>query len=88
MTLENTHNKVKIQRKLLPNFETVVGLRQGDSLSTLPFYLCMEKIIRKVNSKPGGTIFNRTRQCLAYAEDVVNLGLSVRYISESLEGRQ
>jgi hypothetical protein len=29
-----THNKVKIQGKLSPNFETVVGLRQGDSLST------------------------------------------------------
>jgi hypothetical protein len=39
----------------------------------------MEKIIRKVNSKPGVTIFNRTRQSLAYAEDAANLGLSARY---------
>jgi hypothetical protein len=27
MTLENTHNKVKIQGKLSPNFETAVELR-------------------------------------------------------------
>jgi len=37
MTLANTNSKVKIQRKLSPSFETMVGLRQGDSLSTLLF---------------------------------------------------
>jgi hypothetical protein len=37
MTLTNTKSKVKIQGKLSPSFETVVGLRQGDSLST--YYL-------------------------------------------------
>jgi hypothetical protein len=57
MTLENMHNKVKIQGKLSPNFETVVGLRQDDSLSTLLFKFCMEKVIRNVKTNPGGTIF-------------------------------
>jgi thymidine kinase len=85
MTLENTCNKVKIQGKLSPNFEMVVGLRQGDSLSTLLFNLCMEKIIKNVKTNPRGTIFNTTKQCLAYADDAVNLGHSVTYISETLE---
>jgi hypothetical protein len=58
MTLENTCNKVKIQGKLSPNFKLIVGLRQGDSLTTLLFNLCMEKIIRNVKTNPGGTIFN------------------------------
>jgi hypothetical protein len=65
MTIANTHSKVKIQGKLLPSFATTTGLRQGYSLSTLLFNLCMEKIIRNVRINPGGTIFNRTRQCFA-----------------------
>jgi len=52
MTLANTNNKVKIQGKLSPGFETTIGLRQGDSLSTLLFNLCMEKIIRKFGINP------------------------------------
>jgi hypothetical protein len=49
----STHNKVKIQGKLSPNFEMVVGLRQGDSLSTLLFNRCMKKTIRNVKNKSG-----------------------------------
>ena len=56
MTLANTNSKVKIQGKLSPSFETVIGLRQGDSLSTLLFNLCMEKIIRNIRINPGGKI--------------------------------
>jgi len=74
MTLANTNSKVKIQGKLSPGFEATIGLRQGDSLSTLLFNLCMEKIIRNVRINPSGTIFNRTRQCRMYADDVVILG--------------
>jgi hypothetical protein len=74
MTLANTNSKVKIQGKLSPSFETTTGLAQGDSLSILLFNLCMENIIRNVTINTGGTIFNRTRQCLAYADDVVILG--------------
>jgi hypothetical protein len=74
MTLENKQNKVKIQEKLLPNFETVVGLRQSDSLSTLLFNVCMAKIIINVKTNPGATIFNITRQCLVYVDEVVILG--------------
>ena len=84
MTLANTNSKVKIQGKLSPSFETMIGLRQGDSLSTLLFNLCMEKIIRNVRINPGGTIYNRTRQCLAYVDDVVILGRSEGYIKKTL----
>ena len=48
MTLANTNRKVKIQGKLSPSFETMIGLRQGDALSTLLFNLCIEKIVRNV----------------------------------------
>ena len=85
MTLMSTNNKVKIQGKLSSSFETTVGLQQGDSLSTLLFNLCKEKIIRNVRINPGGTIFNITRQCLAYADDVMILGRSESYLTETLE---
>jgi hypothetical protein len=45
----------------------------------------MEKIIRDIRINPGGTIFNRTRQCLAYADDVVILGRSEGYRKRTLE---
>ena len=76
---------MKIQGKLSPCFETTIGLRQGDSLSTRLFNLRTEKIIRNVRINPGGTIFNRTRQCLAYVDDVVILGRSEGYIKKTLE---
>jgi hypothetical protein len=34
----------------------------------------MEKIIKNIRINPGETIFKRTRQYLAYADDVVILG--------------
>jgi len=52
MTLENTNNKVKSQRRMSPNFETTVGLRQGDALYTLSFNLQKEKVTRNVKTKP------------------------------------
>jgi hypothetical protein len=87
MALANTDNKVKIQGKLSPSFETTAGLRQGDPLSTVLFNLCMENTIRNVKIDPGGTVLNRTRQCLAYADYVVMLGRSVGYtrMTETLE---
>jgi len=85
MAIENTNSKVKIQGKLTPSFETTTGMRQGDALSTLLFNLCMEMIIRNIRINTGGTIYNRTRQYLAYADDVVTLGRTEVYIKDKKE---
>jgi len=45
----------------------------------------MEKIIQNVRINPGGTIFNRTRQRLAYADDLVILRRTEGYIKRTLE---
>jgi len=45
----------------------------------------MEKITRNVRINPGGTVFNSTRQCLVYADDVAILGRREGYIIRTLE---
>lgn len=68
-----------------PSFETVVGQRQSAALSTLLFNLCVDKVIR-YEKNPGGTVFNRTRQCLLlYADDMVVLGSTVQHVAETAE---
>jgi hypothetical protein len=32
--------------------------------------LCLEKVIRNIDINPGGSVYNRTLQVLAYADDV------------------
>jgi hypothetical protein len=81
MILEKTNNKVNIQGKVSSAFVMVVGPRQGDAFPTLLFNLCMEKVVRNVKINPGGTIFNRTKQCLLYVDDVV-----VLECAETVEG--
>jgi hypothetical protein len=61
-----------------------VELRQGDALSTILFNIVLEKVIRSIEINPNGTIFNRTRQYLAYADDVVILGRAVTATEEVL----
>jgi hypothetical protein len=40
----------------------------------------LEKIINNIDSNPNGTVFNRRRQYIAYADDVLILGRLVRVI--------
>jgi len=75
---------MKIQGKLSHSFETVVGLRQDDALSTL-IYLCMEKVMRNVQTNQEGTVFNGTRKCLLFTDDVLVLGCTVKHTAETIE---
>jgi hypothetical protein len=68
-----------------PNFETAAEVRQGDALSTLLLNLCMEKVIRNVQTNTGATTFNRRRHDLLYADDVVVLGHALKHIAETTE---
>jgi pyrimidine operon attenuation protein/uracil phosphoribosyltransferase len=72
---------VNIQGQLSSIFKVKVGLRQGDAIL---FNTVLEKAIRNIEINPNGTIFNRTRQYLAYVDDVVILGRAVRATEEVL----
>jgi len=50
------------------------GLGQGDALSATLFHTVLKKVIKNIETKPSGTIFNRTRQYTACADDVLILG--------------
>ncbi|XP_073986277.1 uncharacterized protein [Rhodnius prolixus] len=77
MTLNQTSAKVVIQGEVSTEFGVNVGLRQGDPVSPVLFNLVLEMALRRVTSNPGGTIYNRMTQHLAYADDVVIIARSV-----------
>ena len=62
---------------------------QCDILSSEPcrieLKVFMHACLRNVRINPGGTLYNRTRQCLAYANNVVIVGISEGYIKKTLE---
>jgi hypothetical protein len=63
VTLKYINKKVKIQGKISSSFDTVVGLRQGDALSTFNKSVCgegyknCENKPRRQESTQGGTSY-------------------------------
>ena len=70
MTMENTQSQVRIQSDLSDLITTKKGLRQGDSLACLLFNLALEKAVRNAGIQKSGTIFYKSVQLLAYADDI------------------
>ena len=70
MTMEHTKSQVRIQSDLSGPITTKKGLRQGDSLACLLFNLALEKVIRNAGIQTNGTIFYKSVQLLAYADDI------------------
>lgn len=70
ITMNNSHCQVRIQTDLSEPLKTLNGLRQGDSLSCLLFNLALEKIVRDAGIQTRGTIFYKSTQILAYADDI------------------
>ena len=89
MTMENTQSQVRIQSDLSDPITTRKGLRQGDSLACLLFNLALEKAVRRAGIQTNGTIFYKSVQLLAYADDIDIIARSRMALKEaflSLEG--
>lgn len=85
ITLCSTRARVKIQGQLTRKFEVRKGLRQGDATSTTLFNLCLEHVIRRIPLNAQGTIYTRSLQYMAFADDVVLLGRNSRTLVEALQ---
>lgn len=70
MTMSGTRCRVKLQGLLSEEFPVVSGIMQGDTKATPLFNMTLEKAVRAIKTNPGGTIFDRLTQHMAYADDV------------------
>ena len=82
MTMTNVTCQVKVDGKLSGPFATTEGLRQGDGLTCLLFNLALERAIRDSRVETTGTIFYKSTQNLAYADDIDISGLRLSYVAE------
>ena len=62
-------------------FDTVQGFGQGDPLSCDLFNLVMENVLRKAGVHRNGTIFHKSIQLLACADDIDIIGRTKRNIT-------
>jgi hypothetical protein len=68
----NSMRRVKIQGILSQSFTIQNGLRQGDLLLTTLFNLALEYAAIKITVNPGGNVYNRLYQHLAYTDDLMH----------------
>ena len=70
LTLTDTKMRVKIQGDLSEPVDIENGVRQGDALACLLFNIALEKIIRDSKINTRSTIFSKSVQIIAYADDI------------------
>lgn len=77
LTINRVLCAVKIQNDISETFETKNGLRQGDVLACMLFNIALEKVIRMSRINTSGTIYLKSTQLMAYADDVDIVARSV-----------
>ena len=82
-TMDNSQCRVRIQKDLSDIFTVKNGLRQGDSLACLLFNIALEKVVREAGIQTRGTIFYKSVQILAFADDVDIIARSERDLIKS-----
>jgi hypothetical protein len=85
MSLPHTKLKAIIQGSTTEELIVDRGLKQGDVISIILFNIVLEYVISRLLITPKHTIFNRIKQCIAYADDIVILGRGVNYLKEVIE---
>jgi len=73
-----------VQNMMTEEFAINKGLRQGDALTTQLFNVVLEKVMRHIQINKGGSIYTRTLQILAYADDVNLIGRSTGLLNDAV----
>jgi len=73
---------VKVDNQYTSTFPITNGVRQGDALSSVLFYLVLEAILQKMNIT--SHIGTKSTQLLAYADDVTIMGRSKNALKDTL----
>jgi len=68
--MNNTQCRVKIQNRLSEPITVKNGFGQRDALACLLFNIALEKVIRDDAVNIRGTMFYKSVQILAYADDI------------------
>ena len=74
MTLSKAESSVKFRSDFSEPFVAMRGFRQGDPQSCDLFNFVMNTVLRKAFVHRNGTIFFKSVQLLAYADNVDNIG--------------
>ena len=83
--MSNMQSQIKIQAKISALFIIHRGVRQGDALACLLFHITFEYAIGKKDIQTRGTIFYKSVQPMAYADDTV---INARSLASMKEGFQ
>lgn len=62
---------IKVGRKITNIIDMEKGVRQGDGIAPVLFNIALEIAIRRSKIQTNGTIFTKSQQILAYADDLV-----------------
>jgi hypothetical protein len=85
MCLNETYNRVRIDKNLSEKFTIENGLKQGDASSPFLFNFAFQYAIRRVQDKQEGLKMNGTHQLLTYADDVNILGVNIDIMQRNTE---
>jgi hypothetical protein len=74
-----------MQAKISDKFPVQNGMKEGHTLSPLPFNFAMKFAIRRVQEKQEGLKFNGTHQLLACADDINIVGENIDTLNKNPE---
>jgi len=82
-TMTNVQCSVQIQSHLSEPISTTCGVRQGDARASLLFNIVLEKVVRDSGIQTRGTIFFKTVQILACADDIDLMARTIPGLNEA-----